>query len=401
MNKKFSSIFTIGVFITYVCFSFFLNYDTLRDKFIKAKTDNTKNEIVDYKQTFIDFDSAFSSNLKEKYEYITLNGGFANLLGEKELNGVVKVGGTLHDYEKDGNDNNVNKSIENIIAFEDWLFERSIPFLYVQAPNKISPSGEELESWMSNNVNNKASKLIYSLQDENINNLDLRVLMENAEISFEDAFYKTDHHWKTETAFWAVPYILGKISEITDMEVDYFYTEEDNWNIKTFENIFLGHRGKRVGTLFGGELDDFKMYLPKFETDIVLERPKNNINNTGNFNNVFINKTQFDIENLIHYFTKSAYYIYGSDYAYEIISNNLAYNDKKILILDDSFGVPTTKFLYNHFAEMHLIDLRYDIDTKELLEIIESVQPDIVMMLFYPGTIQSHSTALNVNPNNI
>lgn len=402
MNRKFSSIFTIGIFLVYLCTLTFSNFPNMRSTFITARTKNTKDEVINYQQTFVDFESTLASGLEEKNEYITINGGFARLLGEKELNSRVKIGENLHHYEATAtNHDGVLTNTESIVAFRDYLGERDIPFLYIQAPYPVSPDGEELESWMANTGNERATLLVEGLREEQVNVLDIREVMVAEGMSFTDAFYKTDHHWKFETAFWAVGQALEEISDMTDIKFDPFYSDINNWTQTLYEDSFLGSHGKREGTLYAG-VDDINVLLPDFETDLTYQVPHSKINKTGTLKNIFFNKTTLEINSLDDYMSKNTYTVYGSDYGYEVIENHLSYHDFKVLVIDDSFGIPFTRYLIPHVSELHMVDFRYGEkwEVADFYKALEEIQPDFVYILFNPGAT-NNTAQFKINPNNL
>ncbi len=400
MKKQFTHLFTIGVFSCYVASMTLSQLPLWKETFVSAKTNNTKNEVVDYQKTFLEFESSFAENLENKNDYITLNGGFARLLGEKELNDRVKIGENLYSYEKTNTDYSVLlENMSTLIAFSNYLEERDIPFLYIQTPNPVSPSGEELESWMANTINEKATIFVEGLREEGIHVLDIREVMVAEGMSFSEATYKTDHHWKYETAFWACGLALEEMSQLTGLAFDPFYSDLDNWTQTLYEDSFLGSHGKREGPLYAG-VDDVNVILPDFETSITYQVPYNEIKKTGDLKTVFTNESLLEINRVEDYMTKTGYQYYSGDYGYDIITNHLAYHDFKVLVVDDSFGHPFTRYLIPHVSELHMVDFRREATWEEydFFQILEEIQPDLVYILMSPGASGNVTDRFQVNP---
>lgn len=386
MKNRFSSLFTIGIFLMYICTLNFSNFTGLRDKFITAKVNNTKDNIINYQKTFTAFESDLSSDLNEKYEYISINGAFARLLGEKELNSRVRINDLLYEF-KNINEASIEKSVDSLLKFNTYLEEKDIPILYVQPPSNISPSGDELEPWMTNNENINATYFLDLLSETSVNTIDLRENMLEEGKNFQDAYLNTDHHWKIETAFWSSGHVMSRLSEILEFELNYEYLDEDNWNKKIHENATLGSSGRRVGPFFV-PLDDFTVMTPKFDTDFTTFNYGSDSEVTGTYN-VLINRQMLNVTSLDDYFETYFFGVYDS--GYDSIINNYSYNDKVILILKDSFGASLTKMLAPHLGEIYTFDLRYK-TTNELYERIEAVEPDLILFQYEPSAVTDINT---------
>lgn len=77
----------------------------------------------------------------------------------------------------------------------------------------------------------------------------------------------------------------------------------------------------------------------------------------------------------------------GGDYSLNIIKNNLSPNDKKVLLIRDSFGCAFTPFLSLICSELDTVDFRY-YKQGSIIDYIEESKPDIVIALFNPSGIQ-------------
>lgn len=328
----------------------------------------------DKKVTLSKIESSYSTNISGKTNFLDLNGLFSRIVDKKELNGVYKIDNFIVNKNFVEGYANIENKINSMSEFNKYLKDRGIELLYVQAPYKVSPSGDELPAGITNDKNQVANELILGLKSNNVNTLDIRELMINENISFSDAFYSTDHHWTPQTAFWATNHILDKITELTNIKFDDFYNDIDNWEVKKTTEFYNGSEGVRVGYYYQGVEEAYSI-TPKFNTNYqVLES----------------NKLP-DVR----------------DATYISRKNNLAYNSKKIMMIDDSFGNTVSSYIQMNFLETHLIDLRYmkniyepQIHETELFQIIDEVKPDIIVMLYFPYHILDENT-FNVNPNNI
>lgn len=71
---------------------------------------------------------------------------------------------------------------------------------------------------------------------------------------------------------------------------------------------------------------------------------------------------------------------------------------KKILILRDSFILPMTKFLAAQFSELHFMDIRGDLNKKDLFAKIEEINPDMVLMAHWPSAVAVIPSTTDINP---
>ncbi len=51
-----------------------------------------------------------------------------------------------------------------------------------------------------------------------------------------------------------------------------------------------------------------------------------------------------------------------------------------------------------HFSSLHFIDIRENYNKKDLLQLIESVNPDLVLMMYWPSALATRSGGTDVNP---
>ena len=60
---------------------------------------------------------------------------------------------------------------------------------------------------------------------------------------------------------------------------------------------------------------------------------------------------------------------------------------KKILMIQDSFGLPLEGYLATAFREVETLDLRYLKDTTAV-EVIDQFQPDMVIVMYNPFVME-------------
>lgn len=385
------NIVFITIFIFIIFYSAITNMHSVRTVANKLKENND-----DWHQILQAFDKDYTDALKQKNDLITLNGGIARILGKHKLNNVIKLsnGNLVHEVFM-GRIDNIESGVSNIIKFNDYLEHIKIPFLYVQAPSTIPHDDVGLSG---NGINLSIDKILKDLNVSGANTLDLRKKMMDQNINFTNAFFKTDHHWTSKTAFWAYNEVLDEINTITNIDFNDAYRDIANYDIKVYENYFLGSLGKRVGSSYAG-IDNFSLITPKFETQFNLIDPRQNIVRHGTFKDIL--ELQFLNDKDIDFFLHDPYAVYTIP-TYNIFQNLLVNNNKKIMIISDSYAFPLSRFISTQFAEVHHICLLWEpyVDEEYLFELINEVNPSIIIMLYATPTLYNEK-AFGVNPNGI
>ena len=258
----------------------------------------------------------------------------------------------------------------HIAELQKNISEEGIPFIYIQAPYKIRDNAE-LPKGLIDYANENADVLLKTLNEQQVETMDLREYFK--EMPIQEEYFITDHHWKIKTAFEAVNYISEILNNEYNFNTDNFYTDINHYHITTQENAYLGSIGKRNGKFYGG-LDDFEYIVPNFETQLSVNK-SGDVKN-GSFEDTIIVKDLLSDDILLN---KYACY-FGGDFPEIIIQNETSTSNKKILIIQDSYGLPFSSFLSLRVKELRTIDLRH-FEGKEI-EYIKEYKPDIVLMIY-------------------
>lgn len=330
--------------------------------------------------------SGLMTGFKGKYVYINLNGLFVRLLGQDKNNDVIRLKNGMLSEEMPKID--MEDRAKNLIELNEYLKETNIQFLYVQAPDKMDLEKTLLPEGMVNYANENADCLLECLCHANIETLDLRPFISAKKEMVQQYFYKTDHHWNPFGAFIGFQKIIEKVAEIfPETAFDPIPLDLENWKTHKKENWFLGSHGRRVGIYFGG-VEDLIWMTPSFDTKISCSIPDRNKVYEGDFIKANIRKNVLK-QNHKNYFNRRPYRIFtGPDYPLVKERNEQAASDIKVLLLKDSFSRPVMAYMSTEFQKLDVIDLRH---YKEgtLVEYIEKFQPDLVMMMLYPGSFSN------------
>lgn len=354
-------------------------------KYVKDNSSiSDKLNIKEVKKEAKSIKNLMEANSNEKLygriKYIEIYGMFNKIIDNYVINGenvTIRLNnGYLTEYREEES-NKTNKYVESYSSFNDFLKERKIKLLYIQAPAKINKYDEQLPKGIKNYCNSDSDTLLQKLSDKGVDTFDLREVMNEKIDDYYGAFFKADHHWKPETGLWAAAQVAERLNEEYNFNFNMEKFEISNYDLKVYKNYFLGSQGRRVSLGYTNP-EDISIITPKWDTDITIQCAKKEINQRGRFEEVLIDYSQLE---KIDYYNKNPYaaYLWGDDELTKI-TNNLNPNGKKILMIKESFSLVMIPFLIDGVSEIDLIDKRYY--RNSVKEYVEQTKPDIVMMMF-------------------
>lgn len=391
-NKTIALIFIIFIF----SFAIGIGMKTIKSN---IAPDNLKNNQLKVESTILngifnlvdntvlDMEKKYADNDLLRSEFININGGIHRLMDKKIVEDVSKNSKV---FKLDNNqltfsypEYDTDYCVENILELNKHLQQKNIDMLYIQAPSKINKYDVKLPKGVSDYTNENADKFLYGLKDHNIPFIDLRKVIEKENLDYDELFFNTDHHWKTETAFGAYKNVMEFLSENNNKSYDKKTTDMNNFVSTKYKKAFLGSLGKRVGKWYGG-VDDYTLMYPNFDTSYNIKTLKKSSKieeKNGKFENSIVIKNNIDITKPITTNRYASYF--GADYPLIKITNNNV-SDDKVLILQDSFGLPFSAFMSLNFNQTDILDLRHFKD-KMLFEYIDENHYDMVLFLYNPS----------------
>ena len=328
---------------------------------IKSTIEQMFNE-VGYKEFIINFNGLFQKvadkkvvdDVEKENTVVRLNNDYLTFLSG------------ARDYET---------AAQNTDRLNSYLKGRKTDFLFVMAPGKISKFDPQLPVGVEDYSNSDMDNYLKIIASKDIDYIDIRSEMYDSGLNQYDYFFKTDHHWTPEAAFFAYQKVSERLKEY-GLTVDEMHLNPENYNKKVYEDWFLGSQGKRTGIYYGG-VDDISLITPKFETSFTVitgEKEK-----SGDFENTMFQNNHIEVKD---YFGRNPYAVYtGGDFPLQIMKNHKCDNDKKILLIRNSFACTFAPFMALDCEELHILDLRHYEDGT-VKEYIEQINPDIVMILY-------------------
>lgn len=372
--QKESIAFAISFLLIIFCLGFASDYQLIKFYVTGEKKSNVNQwnpELEDKLQ------SDYNSNFAGKFHFINLNGLVRNVLNQREMNGVVKLN---NDYLALP----IRKSQETILmdnadvvsALAEKLEEKNIDFLYVQAPPKVTESGEELPTGISDYSNKNIDTFLRRLKENNTEYVDIRECFREDNLNVYDYYFKTDHHWNVRGGFYAYNQIVERLEKNLSISVDKDLLNEGNYKFVNYEDWYLGYYGRRTGYLFDG-LDDFEVVYPQFSTfikDITREKE-------GTFEEVILNTSTISEKQYESGFLYDV--VYGNSLLAQF-SNPTAPCKERVVVISDSMGEVVNPFMILTFSDVYSMHW-----SAISIDEIERYNPDVVIVILIPGNIST------------
>lgn len=340
------------------------------------------------RETFDGISNLVTLNLENRNQWINLNGIFQKGMGKTgdlEKDWYLLKNGMLMYSQRKRTSEDLKTYANNVMELSRYVEKHGKNFLYVQLPYKVQGE-EEYPAGVPDYGNRNANGIMKILLSKSVQTMDFRDIMKNQNIETAESFFKTDQHWKPETALWAAGELSKKLSQVDSEWKDYpEYRNSNNYRIKYHSNLFLGAIGKKIGSAYAGK-DDFNMPIPLFENTIRYRVPRqeDSIDRTGDFETAFIESNNLKNDP----FKVNTYAAYcDGDHNKEQVTNESAPNQRNILLIRDSFSCTLMPYLALYTKNITTLDLRL-YKTKSVYDYIRR-HPDIdtVIVAYNPSSI--------------
>lgn len=297
--------------------------------------------------------------------------------GEKYIVGIAPE--TSAEYET-----------EQLSQFYDYVTKRGIDFLYVNAPSKCLLDDSEITEYfgLPSYSNANADRLFHNLDEIGIPYLDLRKCMQAEGKELLPMYYRTDHHWRAETGFWAAGLVTAELNRLYGYGLDENALSPAAFTFETVDRAWIGEQGCLFSPQFIG-YDSFTHITPKKEGHYICENAAHEVKEEGGFS-IFLDPLpeKLPVTNSLHY----SYCPHGIDEQRYINCDRP--DGKRILLLCDSYSNVFVPFFMQTVQQIDTLLLRQtDIRPTEL---IEQNDYDAVVMLyaqFMIGARDDHASA--------
>ena len=270
--------------------------------------------------------------------YLKINSWWEiNVMGKKENNSVyVGKDGYLFEKFQYGEEEikNANKNITVISDFAQKMNNSNIPTFFVLIPNSIYVNKDKLPDFVEAPNQEEIINNIYK-SVKNTTNVNVTTALESGN-KITPLYFKTDHHMNSNGAY-VVYNEFCKYANVQAVPIQDF-------NKVTVTNDFLGTFDLKAQ--IANQVPD-EIFVYKNET------------------NTNLNEAIYDKETTSSIFNEK--YLEGKDkYSYFLNGNNSkaiiktkVKNNKKLLIIKDSYAHIMSQFLCENYSELHFLDPRY------------------------------------------
>lgn len=385
-KKYITSLMFVVFILTFSILNFIGSYGEIKNSFKLSVEQgcSIKNIISGIENTIND-------KVAGKYAFIEGYGFMQRLMGKNEEGNfeVVKdKQGFMHYTFFGFQENPVYELAERTQAFKDGLKNKDTKFMYLMPPDKYIRGYSELPKGIPYNyANETADNFLELLREKEIDIIDTRENLKYSGIPESELFFKTDHHWRTETVFWEFGELVNELNNRYGMNLDPtgYYRDKENYNFITYEDSFLGSMGRKTGVAYG-QLDDFTLIYPKFKTSYsyYAETKGAKMQLEGRFEEALLTVSPFRTKKGIYSLEGDKYssYLFGNRGIVHVTNKDNP-DGPKILFVKDSFSVPLAAFLSTVCSDVYLVDPRYyDKDIPEYVNSIDDL--DVVIMSFGP-----------------
>lgn len=389
-----TAILFIGMLFFYFA-GMLVNYKTVKSTIkssMSSVTSDDSSSTIDIVKSFISgTEAALNDAVYDKMTLINTNGLFNRIIQKKMINDVVSYntvyklnnGQLTYHYPEFG----VNIAHKNMAKLKEYLDTVGTELLYVQAPYKVDKYDNQLPHKLPDYPNANADKFLAGLDKLGINYIDFRKVIHDNNFVYEDLFFNTDHHWTTETGFWAYTYLMDYMGDNYGVNYDARNVDKSNFTFTTLEDSFIGSLANRTGTWYAG-IDDFTYIYPNFDTSFswtkYYKMGTKGPTRVGSFEETILFKERVqDLGVPVAY--RDNCYFNGNPAIAKITNDNV--EDGRVLVVQDSFGKPVSAFLSLNFHQVDVMDLR-DYKEMNLIDYLKENEYDYVIVLYNPSVFK-------------
>ena len=201
-------------------------------------------------------------------------------------------------------------------------------------PNSIYINQDKLPQYAETYNQKEIINNFYNSLDSKINTINVvDILLENKD---KYLYFKTDHHMTSYGTYLAYTK-LCKAVNILPQNID-------NFELKTVSKEFLGTFDSKAQVI-NQEKDQIDIYLNSYNQDIIsAEYDKETTNSI--FNKEYLDKKD-----------KYSFFLNGNNA--KVVIKTKVENEKKLLVIKDSYAHIMAQFLCQNYEEIHFIDPRY------------------------------------------
>lgn len=333
-NKIFFSIFII-IWIVLILLNFIIpknEFSEQENRYLAKVPEFSFEDLVNGKYAE-DLDTYINDHFIFRNFWLKLNSLVQLSTGKTENNGVY-IGKDGYLFEKFEYTEAEEKNLQKAVAvINNFAQKTNTPTYFLLVPNSIYINKDKLPNNVEIANQEKIIENVYNNCNENVQTINvINTLEENKDLQL---YYKTDHHM-TSIGSYLLYTDFCKVANITA-------THLAQYNEETVSSDFLGTFDSKAQVL-NQETDKIKVYKNDINTNV-------EGNYDGKIYNSIFNEEYLDKKD------KYSYFLNGNNA--KVVIKTKADNNKKLLIIKDSYAHILSQFLCDNYEEIHFIDPRY------------------------------------------
>ncbi|SFG75199.1 alginate O-acetyltransferase AlgX-related protein [Oribacterium sp. WCC10] len=285
---------------------------------------------------------------------------------------------------------------------QDYVSEYGTRVLFVITPSKYIRGTSRFEIGMPiSDPDHEINELMVYLNRLGVKTLNMGEYFPLEDLSYEETFFKTDHHWTVPAAFRATGILVEEIKKKfgDDLDPTGYYTSTDAYREETYYGHMFGALGRDTGIIYAG-LDDFTALYPKYAGNYIREYTYGSGNifrKEGSFEETFLDKSVLADD--IDLYEESQYSLYINQVReIENIENLDNVDGKNIFMIRDSYFGPVITFMAPMckridavYALMHDNDPNLSVSDYLKDRYDEGYRYDYVIIEIYPYNIEDNA----------
>ena len=296
-------------------------------------------------------------------DWITLKSISESALGKIENNGIVYgKDKRMFEYYPSTDEQRLNMNVEFLSTFVNTWGEQ-IPITVAIIPNAYEIYSQDLPAGLHNLDQRQAIQQIYQALPESCQRLDLFPVMEQAASSLQGektAYYRTDHHWTTDGAFYAYQAIVASCGR-------------PSASMEELEPL-----RREIPDFYGTYYSKCKLFSAQPDTIAYYDLPFTSMTIGGEPRNSLYDASKWEVRD------KYAAFLWGNnDLTILQSENNLNHQPGKtsrILVVKDSYGNSLVPFLTYSYDEIYVVDLRFL--TQSMTTLLSETEFDDLLVLY-------------------
>lgn len=341
-----------------------------------------------------DLDSHLVDEMYEKMDFIEIYSYVQTLLDKREFNNFSYIkdeDGYLHYasfFREDTDD--VAAYARRVKRLKDEAEKSGADVIFCVTPGKYMRGTTRFRTGMPvNDPNQLVDELLFYLNRYGVETLDYRLYFPNEQMTIQDAFFRTDHHWTVPAAFEATRILVQTMEERFGANLDpQGYLAPGNYERVTYRHGMMGSMGRRTGANFC-ELEDFEALWPVYQ----IQCTRDTIDTHGRASHLEgeLKETLMDPEVLFKeddIYSNAQYALYLNTISpYERIVNLDNPDGPRVLAVRDSYFSPTLVFMTPMCSEIEAVWVLEETQEVDIEELVRENQYDYIVMELYPYNI--------------